>query len=210
MAKTDFRKTDPAFYAGKAGRWDRLALPALTFLAIDGAGDPNGPGFADATAALYPLAYALKFRAKAAGADFTVPPLEALWWAEDPAAFARGARADWRWRQLLRMPDSLGPTDLEAARPAVATKLAKKKAGPVPGRLAEVRLERLTEGLCLQTLHIGPYAAEAPVLADLHGQVMPRLGLTFAGPHHEIYLSDPRRTAPEALKTLLRQPVRPA
>jgi pimeloyl-ACP methyl ester carboxylesterase len=81
---------------------------------------------------------------------------------------------------------------------------------PDPARLAEVRLDRLAEGLCLQTLHIGPYAAEAPVLADLHGQVMPRLGLTFAGPHHEIYLSDPRRTAPEALKTLLRQPVRPA
>jgi hypothetical protein len=210
MAKTDFRKTDPAFYAGTPGRWDRLTLPALTYLAIDGDGDPNGPGFAAATAALYPLAYALKYRAKAAGADFTVPPAEALWWAADPSAFTRNDRAGWRWRLMLRMPASLAEADLETLRPAVLAKLAKKKDGADPARLAAVRLDRLAEGPCLQTLHIGPYAAETPVLHDLHHRLMPELGLTFAGPHHEIYLSDPRRTAPEALKTLLRQPVRPA
>jgi hypothetical protein len=211
MTKTDFRKTDPAFYSGRPGRWDRLTLPAISCLLIDGTGDPNGPGFAAATRALYPLAYALKFRARAAGRDFAVPPSEALWWADDPAAFTRNDRDDWRWRLLLRMPDHLRAADLDAVRPTVLEKLAKKKPGAAdPARIAAVRLEPMTEGDCLQTLHVGPYSAEAPVLADLHDRLMPELGLTFAGPHHEVYLSDPRRTAPEKLRTILRQPVRPA
>ena len=200
MDKLDFKKRDRAFYTGKPGRWDRIALPEMTFLAIDGAGDPNGPGYAEALGALYPLAYAIKFAEKAAGRDFAVPPLEALWWADDPAAFVANDRAAWRWRALLRIPGTLDPGALDVAR---ATARAKGR----DGLLERVALIRLAEGDCLQTLHLGPYADEAPVLAHLHDAVMPAAGLTFNGPHHEIYLSDPRRTAPEKLRTILRQPV---
>lgn len=202
MDKIDFRKRDRAFYTGKPGQWDRLDLPELTFLAIDGMGDPNGPGYAAALAVLYPLAYAIKFAEKDAGRDFTMPPLEALWWADDPAVFVSGDRARWRWRALLRMPETVDATALDAARAAAK---AKGRDGP----LDAVTRVRFAEGECLQCLHLGPYADEAPVLARLHDEVMPGLGLAFNGPHHEIYLSDPRRTRPEKLRTILRQPVAP-
>lgn len=202
MGKTDFKKTDRAFYIGKPGRWDRLVLPEMSFLAVEGRGDPNGPDFAAATGALYAVAYGAKFAEKAEGRDFAVPPLEALWWADDPAAFASGARGAWRWRALIRMPETVTPDMVSAARDKA---IAKGKTGP----LDAVGLTRLDEGDCLQTLHIGPYADEAPVLADLHDRVMPGAGVTFAGPHHEIYLSDPRKVDPDKLKTLLRQPVKP-
>ncbi len=201
--KLDFKKSDRAFYTGKQGRWDRLTLPEMTFLAIEGQGDPNGPAYAAALSALYPLAYGIKFACKAEGADFTVPPLEALWWADDPTAFTAGDRAAWHWQAMLRLPDDVTQDRLDAAR---ATVRAKGKTGPFDA----VRLITLTEGDALQTLHLGPYTDEAPTLAELHDQIMPEAGLTFAGPHHEIYLSDPRRAAPEKLRTILRQPVRPA
>jgi hypothetical protein len=206
--KLDVKKTDLALYSGKTGRWDSLCVPRLQFLMIDGQGDPNGPAYAAALSVLYPVAYALKFAAKSRGADFVVPPLEALWWAEDPSAFVRGNRAAWRWTAMLRMPRPVSPDDLTAAHNAARKKLARQP-GADPARLADLRLEQMEEGDCLQTLHLGPYTAEAPVLAELHDRLMPERGLTFNGPHHEIYLSDPRKVAPDRLKTLLRQPVRP-
>ena len=148
------------------------------------------------------------YAAKANDADFVVPPLEALWWADDPRAFVRNERSTWRWTAMLRMPSNLLEDDLAGACEGSRKKLAKKGEADLSA-LNEVRLGRLTEGTCLQTLHIGPYTAEAPVLADLHDRLMPERGLTFNGPHHEVYLSDPRRVAPEKLKTLLRQPVQP-
>jgi len=171
MDKLDFRKADKAFCGGKPGRWDRLTLPEMRFLAHDGAGDPGGPAFAEATKALYGLAYRVKFAAKADGRDFAVPPLEALWWADDPTVFVTGARAAWRWRALIRLPDWVSDEMLAAAR--------AKKAITAP-----VALIPLAEGDCLQTLHVGSYADEAPALAALHHEVIPGLGLTFAGPHH--------------------------
>lgn len=213
MTKIDFLRIDKPFYTGKTGRWDRLVLPEMSFLAIDGRGDPGGPAFAAAVAALYSVAYKIKFARKAAGAgDFTVGPLEALWWAEDMADFrlGSGGRERWQWRAVLRMPGDIGPDAVEAARAAAATALAKK---PDPAcdaaTLARVASLRFAEGDCLQTLHVGSYLDEAPVLARLHGEVIPGLGLRPAGLHHEIYLSDPRRTAPEKLRTILRQPVAP-
>lgn len=201
MGKLDFRKRDRAFYTGKPGRWDRLTLPDMTFLAIEGQGDPGGPAYSAAVAALYPLAYGVKFAAKASGADFVVPPLEALWWADDPAAFTTGDRAAWRWRAMLRVPETLTDQALDAARAA-----ARRKGNTGP--LDSVTRLCLAEGDCLQTLHLGPYSEEAPVLARLHDEIMPAEDLDFAGPHHEIYLSDPRKTPPGQLRTILRQPVR--
>lgn len=210
MEKLDFKTRDRAFYSGKVGRWDRLDIPAMSFLAIEGQGDPNGPEFAQAVAALYPLAYGLKFALKAQGADFTVPPLEGLWWADDPRAFAVGNRMDWRWRAQLRLPDEVSDSDLAEVRAGASRKLAgKADLATTPEVMGRVTLLREREGPCLQTLHLGPFADEAPVLARLHSEIMPGLGLTFAGHHHEIYLSDPRRTLPAKLRTILRQPVRP-
>ena len=203
--KLDFKKVDRAYYSSKAGRWDRVQVPEWPFLMIDGQGDPNGPGYARALGALYPVAYAVKFAMKAQGADFVVPPLEALWWAEDPAAFVAGDRAAWRWTAMLRMPEGVTAEDVAAAQAGAAEKLAQK--GADAEAVWALRVERLAEGACLQSLHLGAYADEAPVLAELHREVMPGMGLTFGGAHHEIYLSDPRRVAPERLKTILRQPV---
>lgn len=205
--KLDFKKTDKALYSGKSGRWDRITLAPMSFLMIDGMGDPNGPAYARALSVLYPVAYAMKFAAKDQGDDFVVPPLEALWWADDPAAFVSGDRAAWQWTTMIRMPGSLGQVDFAAAQGKAAPKLAKK-GGVDVSALTELRLASLDEGDCLQTLHIGAYTDEAPTLAELHDRVLPAMGLTFNGPHHEIYLSDPRRVGSEKLKTILRQPVR--
>lgn len=206
MDKLDFKKRDRAFYTGKPGQWKALTLPEMTFLAIEGQGDPNRPAWAEALSVLYPLAYAIKSAHKAAGADFVVPPLEALWWADDPAVFVTDDREAWHWRAMIRMPDSVTPDSLGAARARVRQ---KGKIGGRPGPREAVTQARFAEGDCLQCLHVGPYTDEAPVLARLHDEIMPAQGLTFAGPHHEIYLSDPRKTAPEKRRTILRQPVRP-
>jgi len=206
--KLDFKKTDKPYYSGKVGRWDRIVIPKLQFLTITGQGDPGGAVYARALGALYPLAYGIKFAQKAQGADFVVPPQQSLWWADDPGSFVRAERDKWQWRAMIRMPDGVTADDLDAARAAAEVKLAKK--GVDIAALAEVGLLTLEEGDCLQTLHVGPYSDEAPVLADLHDRVMPEAGLTFNGKHHEIYLGDPRRVAPEKLRTILRQPVRPA
>jgi hypothetical protein len=207
VEKLDFKKADKAFYTGKAGVWDMLDVPAWSFIMMDGQGNPNGPSYARALAALYPVAYAIKFASKAVGNDYVVPPLEALWWAENPDAFTQNRRDEWQWTVMLRVPESVTRDAFERGQGAAAAKLEKKKQDVTA--ISELRLATLSEGRCLQTLHIGPYTDEAPVLANLHDRVMPDLGVTFHGPHHEIYLSDPRRTDPQKLKTLLRQPVQP-
>ncbi|MDO6501357.1 GyrI-like domain-containing protein [Shimia thalassica] len=207
MEKLDFKKADKAFYTGKAGVWDMLDVPAWSFIMMDGQGNPNGPSYARALAALYPVAYAIKFASKAVGNDYVVPPLEALWWAENPDAFTQNHRDEWQWTVMLRVPETVTRDAFERGQVAAAAKLEKKKQDV--SAISELRLATLSEGRCLQTLHIGPYTDEAPVLANLHDRVMPDLGVTFHGPHHEIYLSDPRRTDPQKLKTLFRQPVQP-
>lgn len=195
MEKLDFKKTDRAFYTGKPGRWDRVMLPEMTALAVIGRGAPEAPAYAAAMSELFPLAYAIKFAGKAAGHDFVVPPQSTQWWSDDPDAFTQDRRDLWQWRAMIRMPDWVDETTLAEAK---ATKGGDS-----------VVLVHLTEGDCLQTLHVGSYADESPVLADLHDRIMQEAGVKFAGPHHEVYLSDPRRVAPEKLKTILRQPVKP-
>lgn len=199
--KTDFKKTVPS-YSARRGRFEVLTVPPLTYLAIDGAGDPNrATRYREALETLYPLAYTLKFASKAAGRDYAVMPLEGLWWAADMTAFTTARdKSRWQWTLLIMVPDWTGATDLERARDAVG----HKKGAPL---LEEVRLEVLDEGLAVQTLHIGTYDDEAPVLETMHREFIPGEGLVMQGLHHEIYLSDARRTAPEKLRTILRQPV---
>lgn len=202
---TDLKKDIPP-YAARQGRFDVVTVAPMDFLMVDGHGDPNtSSAYADALASLYPMAYTLKFLSRRElGRDHTVMPLEGLWWADDMAAFTSARdKARWSWTMMIGLPPWIGAEHVAAAREAVARK------GSAPA-LDAVRHERFDEGLCVQTLHVGPYDAEGPVLAELHDVVVPGRGLRLRGRHHEVYLGDPRRSAPERLRTILRQPVEPA
>jgi hypothetical protein len=202
--KVDLKKELDS-YAARRGEIRLVEVPPLSYLAVDGQGDPNAAReYADALAALYPVAYRLKAASKQRlGRDYVVPPLEALWWADDLAAFtwARDKSA-WRWTAMLLVPHWVETAMVGEAIAAVA---ATKR----PAALEKLRLAVLEEGLCAQTLHVGPYDAEGEVLAELHERFIPQAGLRMTGRHHEIYLSDARRTAPAKLRTVLRQPVEP-
>lgn len=200
--KTDFKKTLDG-YRARAGRFSLLDVPDLRYLMIDGHGDPNtSPEFAAAVEALYPVAYKLKFASKLdLGRDYVVPPLEGLWWADDLDAFtAARDKSRWDWTMMLMVPDWLDDD-------AVAAAVARVAATNRPPRLDDVRVETLSEGRCVQTLHIGSFDDEADVLARLHDEFIPGQGLRMTGKHHEIYLSDFRKVAQELQRTILRQPV---
>ena len=204
MDKIDFKKRYPLLYGARAGNFAAVDVPVMQFVKIDGARDPNrDPAYKRAVAWLYPVSYAMKFALKARTQEhYVVPPLEGLWWADDPDDFVKRRKNLWRWTMMIMVPDFVGRSDFDAALAKCRGKL-----GEPP---ASLRLEPFDEGRCLQTLHVGSYDDEGPALARLHNEVMPAMGLTFAGLHHEIYLSDPRKTAAEKLKTILRQPVRNA
>lgn len=200
--KIDFKKSFDA-YRARRGRFRVVEVPDLQYLMVDGHGDPNAsPAFAEAIEALYPVAYGLKFASKQElGRDYVVPPLEGLWWAQDMDAFTTARdKSRWDWTLMIMVPDWIG-------RDLFATALERAAAKNGSARLGDVRLETLSEGRCVQTLHVGPFDDEAGVLASMHHEFIPDNGLRMVGKHHEIYFSDFRRTAPEKLRTLLRQPV---
>lgn len=201
--KVDFKKTMDS-YRAKYGQFRLVDIPPLQYLMIDGHGDPNtAPEYMLAIEALYPVSYTLKFASKRdLGRDYVVPPLEGLWWAEDMAAFTTARDASqWQWTLMMLVPEWIEPAMVDDAVAAVRTKHQP------PPRVDDVRLETLDEGQSVQTLHIGPYDDEGPVIAQLHTEFLPQHGLHPTGKHHEIYFSDPRRAAPQKLRTLLRQPV---
>jgi hypothetical protein len=200
--KVDFKK-ELDCYRAERGAFRVLDVPELRYLMIDGAGDPNtSPAFAAAVEALYPLAYALKFASKRElDKDYVVMPLEGLWWADDMDAFTTARdKARWDWTLLMMTPDWVDDAMFVRARDAVAAKSN-------PARLAEIRLESLVEGRSVQTLHVGSYDDEASLLHRMHEEFVPAQGLRMTGRHHEIYLSDARKVAPEKRRTILRQPV---
>lgn len=198
--KTDLKR-DIASYAARKGRFDLVELPPLRYLMVDGHGDPNEAEYADAIATIFPVAYRLKFFSKKElGRDYVVMPLEALWWSDDMASFTTARdKSRWDWTAMNLVPDWITDDHFDAVRAEVAAAGA-----PAIDRL---RLETFTEGACVQTLHLGSFDDEGPVLAQLHDEVIPERGLRMRGRHHEIYLSDIRRTEPAKLRTILRQPV---
>lgn len=201
MATTKFDpKREIASYSAPHGSFELVEVPALRYAMIDGHGDPNtAPEYTAAVEALYAFSYAAKFQSKRElDRDHVVGPLEGLWSADDPSTFVRREKAAWSWTMLIWQPDWLTPAIEQAA-----LEKARAKA-PAAARL---RLETLEEGLCVQTLHRGAYDDEGPTLARLHDEFMPAEGLRFNGRHHEVYFGDPRRSAPEKLRTILRQPV---
>lgn len=200
--RIDFKKSLDGYRAPRDG-FQVIDVPALQYLMIDGRGDPNtSQQYADALAALYPVAYKLKFLSKIeAERDYVVPPLEGQWWAEDMDSFTVSRdKSRWQWTLMLLVPEWL---DGSAVGEAVRRAGAKNP----PARIDDIRLQTLSEGRCVQTLHIGSYDDEGPVLERMHEEFIPRNGLRVAGRHHEIYLSDARRVSPEKLRTILRQPV---
>ncbi len=202
MTKTDFKKSLDACQA-RQGEFRVVDVPAMRYLMVDGCGDPNtSASYADALAALYPVAYKVKFASRRElGRDYVVPPLEALWWAEDMSLFTTARdKSRWHWTAMIMAPDWV-------SEQMVADAIALVGRKSPPARPGHVRLELLEEGRCVQTLHVGPYDDETAVLAEMHDRFIPVSGLRMTGKHHEIYLSDPRRTSPERLRTILRQPV---
>jgi hypothetical protein len=200
--KTDFKKTLDA-YRAQRGRFRMVDVPDMQYLMTDGHGDPNtSPAFAEAVESLYPVAYALKFASKQGlGRDYVVPPLEGLWWAEDMDSFtAARDKSRWDWTLMLMVPDWID-------RATFTTAVEQTRRKHRPARLDDVRLQTLSEGRCVQTLHVGSFDDEAGVLARLHHEFVPGHGLRLAGTHHEIYLSDFRKVAPDKRRTILRQPV---
>lgn len=204
MPKIDFRKSLKGLYSASTKDFALVDVPEFRYLMIDGEGDPNtARSYKDAIETLYPVAYAIKFASKLGlGRDYVVPPLEALWWAADMEDFIGRRKDRWLWTVMLMLPDWIDP---EFATTCIEPVRQKK----CPPALAKLRIEALHEGRCVQILHVGAYDDEGPVLARMHQDFMPSKNLTFNGRHHEIYLSDARKTPPDKLKTILRQPVRP-
>ncbi|WP_210509213.1 GyrI-like domain-containing protein [Naasia sp. SYSU D00057] len=202
MAKFDLKTAHRDVYSGREGVIALVEVPPLKYLAIDGEGDPNtATDYTDAVTALFSLAYAIKFASKASARDFAVGPLEGLWRSDDLGAFRRREKGSWQWTMLIAQPDWIREEQL-----ADAAESARKKRKGTP-HLERVRLITLTEGLSAQVLHVGSYDDEGPILARLHDEYLPQQDLAPRGDHHEVYLGDPKRTVPEKLKTLLRQPV---
>lgn len=200
--KIDLKVTEKAYFTAQRGDFALQTFRPYSYLMIDGEGSPgDSPEYQAALGALYPLAYATKFFSKMdLGRDYVVPPLEGLWWADDMDAYIEpGRRDEWRWTLMLMLPSWIDASHVKQAR-------FKKP----DLDLSAVRQGQLEEGLCLSMLHLGPFAEEGPVLRRLHHKLIPESGHVFNGQHHEIYLSDPRRTAPEKLRTILRQPVKRA
>jgi hypothetical protein len=199
------------------------AKPAAAFvdtrpvlcLAADGAGDPEGDAWAETVRALYAVSYGLRFAAKKRGEPvWSVMPLEALWFGDDPAllkeveavrsrgvAFSAQSRGTWKWTALIVQPHAVTQDHVEEQ---VAAARRKGAAGA-----QALRLQRLEQGQVAQILHVGPYATEPATVVMLHTFIAEH-DMVAVGPHHEIYLSDPRRVAPEKLRTILRQAVEPA
>jgi hypothetical protein len=198
----DLTKKYPALFAPSPKVPAIVEVPPFSFLMLDGQGDPNtSPAYQSALEALFQLSYGLKFTIKKAGGqEYRAMPLEGLWWTPDMDLFSVSQKDAWYWTMMILQPEPVTAEWVERVR---AQLLAKKIHSPL---LEQVRFEEYAEGLSVQLMHIGPYAAEGPNIAAMHAFAR-QAGYRLVGKHHEIYLGDPRRSAPEKLKTILRQPI---
>lgn len=202
MNKLDFKQINKPFYTPKAGRPEILSIPNMQFASISGEGDPNtSSSFQDAIKALYSLVYGLKFSRKKAGLepDFTIGALEGLWWTKSGKQYDVGAKGDWQWTLMIWLPEFITASEFTQ----FVAKLSVSKPNPM---LASARLIMFEEGQVVQILHIGPYDAEQPSVQLMHAFAADQ-GFAQSGKHHEIYLGDPRRSAPEKLRTIIRHPI---
>jgi hypothetical protein len=207
MEKLDLRKQYKSLYNPSAKKAEIVEVPRFKFLMIDGRIEPGmepgtSPGFMEAMMALYGAAYTLKFTSKLRKEnpiDYTMMALEGLWWVED-GNFDIKIKDNWVYTLMMMQPEHITPGMLAEALAQI-----RKKRGDNPA-LARLRLEDFQEGLCIQMMHIGPYATEPATIEKMQAYAL-ELGYTFQHNHHEIYMGDPRRAQPEKLKTILRHPI---
>jgi len=205
MITIDLRKQFKHLYQPSAKQFSIVDVPAFNFLMMDGAGNPNtSQDYRDALEALYGLSYTLKFGVKQGKYDkktydYPVMALEGLWWMDDMREFSTARKDEWKWTAMIMQPDIITYDLVELAR----ADLIKKKN---PTAASKIRFEAFHEGLSAQIMYFGPYADESPTIQRLHDFII-ESGHQLRGKHHEIYLGDPRRTAPEKLKTVIRQPM---
>jgi len=202
MIKIDYKKELKHLYRASAKKVEIVDVPEMNFLMIDGVGDPNtSQEFQEAVEALFSVSYTLKFMIKKGEleVDYGVLPLEGLWWADDMSQFSTQNKELWIWTLMIMQPAYV-TTDL--LRDAIEQVKKKKKAAAAP----RLHFEAFSEGSSAQVMHIGPFSEEGPTIEKLH-QFIEENGFNLSGRHHEIYLSDFRRAAPEKLKTIIRQPI---
>lgn len=201
MTKFDYKKDLKPLYFPPAKTFTFIEVPPMNFLMLDGHGDPNkAPAFQEGMEALYSMAYTIKFALKPQGIEYVVPPSEALWWMEDMSQFGVGPKDNWDWTMMIMQPGEVSAEVVEQAR-AMA---ARKKELPALGKL---RFESFHEGLSVQITYFGAYADEGPTIARMHAFIHEQ-GYELTGKHHEIYLGNLRRTEPDKLRTVIRQPVK--
>jgi len=201
MKKIDHKKELKHLYSATAKKIVEVDVPAMRFLMVDGQGDPNtSDDYARAVEALFSVSYTAKFMIQKGRQqlDYSVMPLEGLWWADDLSAFTKDQRASWKWTMMIMQPDVVSDDVIDAAIESVRT----KKGLPA---LDKLRVETFAEGRCAQVLHVGPFTEEGPTIERLHEYIRSKASLT--GKHHEIYLSDIRRADPKKWKTIIRQPM---
>ena len=201
MEKIDYKKELKHLYRSSAKKVEVVEVPKMNFLMIDGDGGPNHPTFQNAIEVLFPLSYTLKFMIKKSdiGIDYGVLPLEGLWWADDMSSFIKDKKDDWKWTLMIMQPELVKKEMVVKAIEEV-----RKKKNPVA--LPLVRFESFSEREVAQIMHIGPFSEEGPTVEKVH-TFIENSSKQLSGKHHEIYLSDIRRAAPEKLKTIIRQPM---
>lgn len=201
MKKVDLKKELKHLYLPSAREVSEVHVPTMNYLMIDGVGDPNNsPAFGEAVEALFAVAYTIKFMTKKGelAIDYGVMPLEGLWWTDDMSRFSIDDKSHWKWTLMIMQPDFVSADMVAEAK----TEASRKKGLPAIPRLY---FDAFTENRCAQILHIGPFSEEGPSIEKVHNFITSRGDLT--GKHHEIYLSDIRKAAPEKWKTVIRQPM---
>ena len=203
MIKRDFKKELKAFYSASAKKAQVLDIPSMNFLVAEGQdATPESGDFQAAIEALFGISYHIKFAIKKSGTfDYGVMPLEGLWWADDMEDFKKGIKERWRWQMMIMQPEFVTTDQFDESQSA----FMKKKDNHMAEKIIFTQKE---EGRCAQIMHVGPFSEEGPTIERLH-QSIHEAGGVFDGHverHHEIYLNDFRRIAPERMKTILRQP----
>ena len=207
MAKIDLKKEFKELYSASKSKASLVEVPKLNYLMIDGEGDPNtSTEYQQAMEALFPVSFKVKFISKKEKSqDYVVMPLEGLWWVDNMEDFNVEDKSGWKWTAMIMQPDFITKNMINQAMEEVEEKKN-------PSAISRMRFESLEEGMSAQIMHIGPYSEEGPTVALLH-DFIEKEGYEFDGSvsgqkHHEIYLSDMRRTKPERLRTIIRQPIK--
>ena len=203
MAKIDYKKDFPEMFNAPADKPVEVKIPKMNYIMVTGKGSPESPEFQRAVEALYGISFTIKFMPKKGikilgYQEYSVPPLSGLWWMGDNTSFDMHKRDDWQWTVMIVQPPFIDEGLVGQAKEM----LKKKKDNPM---IDKVEFKPFEEGDAVQMMHVGPYSTESETIEKIFSYIKEK-GYKLSGKHHEIYLGDPRRTAPEKLKTIIRHP----